>query len=89
MDDGKTIHVGGDQSYLALYTHQNIKPISNRDHMVVANLNHIGIVVDDLDAIESRVKDKGLEPFSHRDYEPGRRFYFLIEDDIEVEVISY
>ena len=33
--------------------------------------------------------EAGLEPFSHGDYEPGRRFYFLDPDGIEYEVISY
>ena len=32
---------------------------------------------------------EGYEPFSHADYEPGRRFYFLDRDGIEFEVISY
>ena len=31
----------------------------------------------------------GLTPFSHGDYEPGRRFYFFDPDGIEYEVISY
>ena len=31
----------------------------------------------------------GLTPFSHADYEPGRRFYFLDPDGIEYEVVSY
>jgi hypothetical protein len=28
-------------------------------------------------------------PFSHDDYDPGRRFYFLDPDGIEYEVVSY
>ena len=31
----------------------------------------------------------GLTPFSHGDYEPGRRFYFLDPDGVEYEVVSY
>ncbi len=52
-------------------------------------LNHIGVEVDDLDATEARVVAAGLTPFSHADYEPGRRFYFLDPDGIEYEVVSY
>ena len=53
-------------------------------------LNHIGIEVDDLDAAEARVIAAGLRPFSHADYEPGRRFYFLDPDGIEyARVVSY
>ncbi len=52
-------------------------------------LNHIGVVVDELDATEARVIAAGLRPFGHADYEPGRRFYFLDPDGIEFEVVSY
>ncbi|MBX2847588.1 MAG: VOC family protein [Acidiferrobacterales bacterium] len=89
LDNGTTIHVGTDESYLALYSHPEMTINSELDYKTVANLNHIGIVVDDLDAIEEKVLAAGFKPFSHRDYEPGRRFYFLMHDDIEIEVISY
>lgn len=46
-------------------------------------------MVDDLDEIERRVVAAGLEPFSHGDYEPGRRFYFFDYDRIEYEIVSY
>ena len=46
-------------------------------------------MVDDLDAAERVVIDAGLTPFSHDDYEPGRRFYFFDWDGIEFELVSY
>jgi len=46
-------------------------------------------VVDDLDAVETRVKDAGFATHSHADYEPGRRFYFNDADNIEIEVVTY
>ena len=52
-------------------------------------LNHVGIQVEDLDAVEERVVAAGLVPFSHGDYEPGRRFYFMDWDGIEFEIVSY
>jgi catechol 2,3-dioxygenase-like lactoylglutathione lyase family enzyme len=52
-------------------------------------LNHIGVEVEDLDATEARVIAAGLTPFSHGEYEPGRRFYFFDPDGIEFEVVSY
>ena len=52
-------------------------------------MNHVGIVVQDLDATEEKVIAAGLKPFSHMDYDPGRRFYFLDEDQVEYEVVSY
>ncbi|MBX9731052.1 MAG: VOC family protein [Sphingomonas sp.] len=51
--------------------------------------NHVGVQVDDLDAVEARVLAQGLTPFAHDDYEPGRRFYFFDPDGIEYEIVSY
>ena len=82
---GETIHVGDATTYLALYTN-GTKP--DRFTKGVP-LNHVGLLVDDLDAAERIVIDHGLEPFSHDDYEPGRRFYFHDADGIEVEVVQY
>jgi len=43
----------------------------------------------DLDATDARGRAEGLTPFSHGNYEPGRRFYFFDPDGIEYEVVSY
>ncbi len=85
---GDTIHVGSDTDYLAVYA---LKPDPNgRAHFAKsAPLNHVGIEVGDLDAVERRVIVRGLVPFAHGDYEPGRRFYFYDEDGIEYEIVSY
>ena len=85
---GHTIHVGSDDHYIALYTGGNVT-YSADDFAKGRPLNHIGVEVDDLDATEARVVAAGLTPFSHGDYEPGRRFYFLDPDGIEYEVVSY
>lgn len=84
-DGGETIHVGDEHAYLALYT-------DGQPHGRFAKgepLNHVGVVVDDLEAAERVVLDAGLETFNHADYEPGRRFYFFDWDGIEFEVVSY
>ncbi|MCJ8157493.1 VOC family protein [Sphingomonas sp. LaA6.9] len=87
IDGGRTIHVGDDRSYLALYTANHA---SAREAFAKGQpLNHVGIVVDDLDAIEAKVKSAGLISFGHGDYAPGRRFYFLDHDGIEFEIVSY
>ena len=52
-------------------------------------LNHIAVVVDDLDATEMRVKAAGYVPGEVYDYDPGRRFYFREENGIEFEIVSY
>lgn len=88
MLGGHTIHVGSEDDYLALYTNETVKAADPR-FAKSKPLNHIGIVVDDLDAVEAKVIAAGLQPINHGDYEPGRRFYFLDWNDIEFEVVSY
>ena len=86
---GNTVHVGTDDDYLAVYTYDGNPPGKGRTGSRKGGLNHVGVVVEDLDAIERRVEEHGLTPFSHGGYEPGRRFYFLDHDGIEFEVVSY
>lgn len=83
---GHTIHLGGAFDYLAIYA--PVKPITERFAKGVP-LSHIGLVVDNLEAAEAIVVAHGYVPFSHADYAPGRRFYFLDHDGIEFEMISY
>jgi catechol 2,3-dioxygenase-like lactoylglutathione lyase family enzyme len=85
MLGGETIHVGGEHDYIAVYTRG---PLTQRFGKGLP-LNHVGLVVDDLDAAEQVVIAAGLEPFNHADYEPGRRFYFFDWDGIEFEVACY
>jgi catechol 2,3-dioxygenase-like lactoylglutathione lyase family enzyme len=88
QNGGHTIHVGTDDHYVALYGAAG--PARTAEAFGKGKpLNHIGVEVDDLDATEARVIAAGLKPFSHADYEPGRRFYFLDPDGIEYEVVSY
>lgn len=89
MNDGYTVHVGNGSSYVAIYSHQGVGDPRGSSYDQASGLNHIGIVVKDLDAAELRVKELGLEPHSHADYEPGRRFYYDDPEGIEFEVISY
>src|SRR5688500_1118444 len=71
-DGGRTIHVGSAEHYVALYTGAGVTYTA--DNFTKGRpLNHIGVEVDDLDAVEARVLAAGLVPFSHDDYEPGRR----------------
>ena len=86
-DDGRAVHVGTDEYYVALYT----PPEADAETRFPKGepLNHVALEVPDLSAIESRVVEAGLQPFGHGDYEPGQRFYFLDPDGIEYEVVSY
>jgi catechol 2,3-dioxygenase-like lactoylglutathione lyase family enzyme len=87
MSGGRTIHVGSEDAYLALYRPPN--GAAADDFPKGRPLNHIGVEVDDLEATEANVLAAGLKTFSHGDYDPGRRFYFLDQDGIEYEVVSY
>jgi catechol 2,3-dioxygenase-like lactoylglutathione lyase family enzyme len=88
MSGGRTIHVGSDDSYVALYTPRQGADAAN-DFVKGRPLNHIGVEVEDLAAVEAGVIAAGLTPINHADYEPGRRFYFFDPDGIEYEVVSY
>lgn len=92
INGGYTVHVGTDEAYVAVYTGpdggKSQTPPQN-NYLQRGGLNHIGIVVNDLDTVEAKVKAMGLKTNSHADYEPGRRFYFHDDTGIEFEVIAY
>ena len=86
---GHSIHVGGMDSYVAVYSAGPGAAETPKSYWTVAGLNHIGVVVGDLDAVEEKVKKEGYKAHSHADYEPGRRFYFRDGDGIEWEAVQY
>ena len=90
---GHTVHVGSDDHYLAVYSRGGRSATAGQQEAsssaTSGGLNHVGIVVEDLDLIEKRVIAAGFTPYNHGDYEPGRRFYFNDHDDIEYEVVCY
>lgn len=86
---GTTYHVGSDDSYVAVYSGPDAAKPAAETYATVSGLNHMGIVVEDLDAVEARILAAGYKTTSHADYEPGRRFYFRDDDGIEFEVVSY
>lgn len=86
---GRSIHVGADDWYVVAYSPGTPGEAPGDPGAYKGGLNHIGVVVEDLEATEARVKAAGLTPFNHGDYEPGRRFYFVDPDGVEYEVVSY
>lgn len=89
INGGTSLHVGSDDTYIAVYSPGKSIKADYDNYTTRGGLNHIGVVVDDLDEVEARVIAAGLTPHSHADYEPGRRFYFHDKDNIEIEVVSY
>jgi catechol 2,3-dioxygenase-like lactoylglutathione lyase family enzyme len=86
---GRTVHVGTDDAYVAVYTYSRNNVSNSSSYETRGALNHIGGVVTDLDAAEQRVLKAGFKTHNHGDYEPGRRFYFNDQDGIEFEVVAY
>ena len=89
LGDGKSVHVGNEDEYVALYSAKTPASETYNNYNSQAGLNHVGIVVADIDATERTVKKLGFETYSHGDYEPGKRFYFRDENAIEFEVVCY
>ncbi|PHR22695.1 MAG: glyoxalase [Hoeflea sp.] len=89
QNGGHSIHVGTDDAYLAIFTPRASRERGGTEKDRVGNLNHVGITVSDLDAVETKIKALGYKPYNHDDYEPGRRFYFDDDNGIEFEVVSY
>ncbi|GAB5461806.1 MULTISPECIES: VOC family protein [Hoeflea] len=89
QNGGLSIHVGTDDAYLAVYTPKEARARGTVEKNRIGNMNHVGVVVEDLEAVEAKVKALGYVPYNHDDYEPGRRFYFDDENGIEFEVVNY
>ena len=88
QNGGHTVHVGTEDQYLAVYSDPK-RTYTAEDFIKGLPLNHVGVEVDDLAAVEAKVVEEGLVPFNHGNYPPGRRFYFLDPDGTEYEVVSY
>ncbi len=89
MAGGHTKHVGTEAYYVALYNPGKAGTLTNTSYETIGALNHIAVVVDDLEATEKAVLAQGFATGNHADYEPGRRFYFHDADGIEYEVVQY
>lgn len=90
LNGGTTYHIGNETCYIAAYSpSHNTTPVNGTSYSHHGGLNHIAVVVDDLDATEERIKAGGYQTHNHQDYEPGRRFYFDDDDGIEFEIVSY
>jgi catechol 2,3-dioxygenase-like lactoylglutathione lyase family enzyme len=89
METGRTVHVGDASSYVALFSYGSPGKGRQESYRTIGGLNHIAVVVDDIKQIEARVRAAGFVPGEVYDYEPGRRFYFVEKNGIEIEVVSY
>jgi len=88
-DNGTTYHVGNETSYVALYTKGTPADPKDTSYDTRGGMNHLAIVVEDLDGTEQKILADGFKTHNHGDYEPGRRFYFYDENGVEFEIVSY
>lgn len=81
-------HVGNDEFYVAITeveTASARKPYSGS-----VGLNHLGWVVDDVDALESRMRAAGFKPNLKEHEHPARkRTYFYDPDGTDWEFVQY
>jgi len=89
LNDGKTVHVGLEEFYLALYSPKKTEKREVDNCVTAGALNHVAVIVDDLNEVKVRVLGLGFKIHSYQDYEPGQRFYFNDQDGIEYEVVNY
>ena len=90
LNNGRTVHVGNEADYVALYSVGRPRAIgAHENYRLAGAVNHLGILVDDLADAEKRIREYGIKTHSHQTYEPGSRFYFHDHDGIEYEVVSY
>ena len=80
-------HVGTDSHYLALFQASQ-EGRAAHDYSTVG-VNHVGFVVDDLDAARERAEGLGTTVHLEADYDPGRRIYVTDPDGIEIELVEY
>lgn len=62
INGGYTVHVGDADSYLALYHPTGTLTPMGNTYSQISGLNHIGVVVDDLGAMEAKVVAAGYTP---------------------------
>jgi glyoxylase I family protein len=80
-------HVGDDKQYLALFE----AATEGRPTLDYARpgVNHVGFLVDDLDAARRRVEELGASLHHEADYHPGHRIYVFEPDGTEIELVAY
>ena len=88
-------HIGTDNSYIALQSPYPDAEKGRQQHFYRdTGINHLGWVVENLEAVEHRLQAKGYQPLasgqtSDYDEEFRRRTYYYDRAGIEWEIIEY
>ncbi|MBY5973479.1 VOC family protein [Pseudooceanicola marinus] len=89
IEVGRTVHVGTDDSYIALFTFGGPNAPRPARYRTQGMLNQLSVLTEeDIGAVEARVANAGFEPINHREAGARRRFCFLDHDGIEWEVAA-
>ena len=83
------LHIGTDETYIALSNAPDAEK-GKRQAYRDLGVNHIGVVVDDIDGTLERLRAAGYRDSSTpEESECRRRYYFLDDDDLQWEFIQY
>ena len=85
------VHVGTDTSYIALQApHVDVEPKDARPTYENHGVNHLGWVVDDLDAVVRRLDEMGYEQaMLGAPHRQRKRVYYYDAAGFEWEIVEY
>jgi catechol 2,3-dioxygenase-like lactoylglutathione lyase family enzyme len=81
------MHLGNNQFYLAMQAN----PEQERVHRIYEDIgiNHVGLVIDDGEAMKSWLDKNGIEYYTMTSPETKHRIYVTDPDGNEVELVEY
>ena len=87
---GYTVHVGTERSYVALYTGpgEQVVPKGDASYVTRGGLNHLGVVVDDLEAVEGPAWLHLTPRIGQRRHHEGGRAFALTEHSTHGHALS-
>lgn len=85
-DGSRWLHFGNDRFYLSLYERQNsAQPVP----LHTGNIDHIGFVIEDGEAMMALLQSKGIEHFVEDAPETKYRIYVNDPDNTMLELVEY
>ena len=85
------VHIGNEHYYFALQEpHPGVDPRAPNEAYINNGINHLCLTIDDAEAIEKQLLDKGYKPNGPMITETFRkRIYFYDNTGIEWEMVEY